>query len=67
MAQGGTIRFDVEVNGYWQVCPVCTGCGTVAQDFYACLGYAVGAGSREQCRRCDGTGTIEVPLKRRAA
>lgn len=59
MAQFGKITVDVEVNGYWQRCPICTGHGTVPAGFYD--GLAVGTG-RQVCRRCAGTGTIETPV-----
>jgi DnaJ-class molecular chaperone len=61
MAKGGSIEFDVKINGYWQTCPICTGCGTVPADFYARLGVGTST-ARERCRRCSGTGTIAVPI-----
>lgn len=45
----------------WQTCPICQGCGTVPADFYARLGVGTST-AREQCRRCEGTGTIEQPV-----
>lgn len=59
MAKGGTIEFTVKVNGYWQRCPVCDGRGFVPVGFY---GPQSGLGS-PACRRCDGSGTITVPLR----
>ncbi len=63
MAEIGKLTFDVDVKvtSYWQVCPVCTGCGTVPPDFYTRLGCGTSL-AREQCRRCKGTGTIAVPI-----
>lgn len=60
MASGGTIQVDVQVTGYWQVCPICGGCGTVPPAFYSQMTMGTSA-AREQCRRCAGTGTIETP------
>ena len=61
MARGGSIEFDVKVNVYYQACPVCGGRGTVPNDFYDCRGVGTST-SREQCRRCVGSGTIVVPV-----
>lgn len=41
----------------WQLCPVCSGRGTVPAGFY---GVAIGTGD-ERCRRCKGDGTILIP------
>lgn len=62
MASAGQINVDIKVTGYWQVCPVCVGRGTVPADFYACLGVGTNT-ARCGCRRCAGTGTITVPIE----
>lgn len=61
MADGGTIKFQIHVEGYWQTCPVCGGCCSVPSDFYDRLGATTNL-ARLPCRRCSGTGTIAVPL-----
>lgn len=61
MAQGGDITFTVKVDGYWQCCPICMGCGTVPPDFYEQVGFTTTT-ARTRCRRCNGTGTVEVPI-----
>jgi hypothetical protein len=48
-----------------QVCPICQGCCTVPTDFYSRLGASTST-AREKCRRCDGLGTIPVPVARLA-
>lgn len=64
MAKAGEVTFDVKINGYWQVCPVCGGRGQVPPGFYT--GVAGPNTTPDACRRCDRTGTIEVPIVRAA-
>jgi hypothetical protein len=42
----------------WQKCPVCNGCGTVAQNFYNPDMTSAADTARKQCRTCNGRGII---------
>lgn len=62
MASGGSIKFDVQVTGYWQRCPVCEGRGWLPHGFYRTSQYFGSTSTADECcRRCNGTGTIATP------
>lgn len=65
MASGGTVKFDIEVTGYWQRCPVCDGRGIVPQGFHSYPAgqiFTSGHTGPDRCQRCAGTGTIKTPV-----